>query len=119
MKPEEQRRYGLGKLCETEFTVHVVNRENDNADEAAEGYVRFISQEYLDTLAANSVWKVEKLRRLLEDSLDKGPEQYEEVWVITGEDKKRIKSFIRAQENPFTREGNQEFLKIFSGLRKK
>lgn len=119
MKPEEQRRYGRGKLNEMEFVVHVVDRENNNAAEEAAGYVRFISQEYLDTLSSDSVWKVEKFRGLLEESLCKEPEQYEEVWVINGEDKKRIKSFIRARENPFTKESNKNFINMFSRLRKK
>lgn len=96
MKPGEQRRYGRGKLSAKEFVVHVVDRENDITIEE-EGYVRFISREYLDTLSPDSVWKAEKFRRLLEDSLAKGLEQYEEVWVITGEDKKRIKTFIKTQ----------------------
>ncbi len=119
MKPEEQRRYGRGKFSEMEFAVHVVDRENDITDDEADGYARFISREYLETLSPDSVWKVEKFRRLLENSLDKRPEQYEEVWEITGEDKKRIKSFIKSQENPFTRESNKNFIKMFSGLRKK
>lgn len=119
MKPEEQRRYGRGKLSEMEFAVHVVDRENDITADEAEGYVRFISREYLDTLSPDSVWKVEKFRRHLEDTLDRGPDQYEEVWMITGEDKKRIKSFIKTQENPFTRDSNKNFLKTFSRLRKK
>lgn len=118
MKPGEQRRYGRGKLSAKEFAVHVVDRENDITIEE-EGYVRFISREYLDTLSPDSVWKTEKLRRLLEDSLNKGQEQYEEVWVITGEDKKRIKSFIKTQENPFSRESNKNFIEMFSRLRKK
>lgn len=119
MKPEEQRRYGRGKLNEMEFVVHVVDRENDNAAEEAAGYVRFISREYLDTLSSDSMWKAEKFRWLLEESLGKEPEQYEEIWVITGEDKKRIKNFIRARENPFTKESNKNFIEMFSGLRKK
>ncbi len=118
MKPGEQRRYGRGKLSAKEFAVHVVDRENDITIEE-EGYVRFISREYLDSLSPDSVWKTEKLRRLLEDSLNKGQEQYEEVWVITGEDKKRIKSFIKTQENPFSRESNKKFIEMFSRLRKK
>ncbi len=118
MKPGEQRRYGRGKLSAKEFAVHVVDRENDITIEE-EGYVRFISREYLDTLSPDSVWKAEKFRRLLEDSLAKGLEQYEEVWVITGEDKKRIKTFIKTQENPFSRESNKNFIEMFSGLRKK
>lgn len=118
MKPGEQRRYGRGKLSAKEFAVHVVDRENDITIEE-EGYVRFISREYLDSLSPDSVWKTEKLRRLLEDSLNKGQEQYEEVWVITGEDKKRIKSFIKTQENPFSRESNKNFIEMFSRLRKK
>lgn len=119
MKPGEERRYGRGKLRETDFTVHVVDRENGSADAEAEGYVRFISRDYLDTLSADSVWKTEKFRRMLEESLNKGPEQYEEIWVITGEDKKRIKSFIRNQENPFNEKSNKDFITIFSELRKK
>ncbi len=118
MKPGEQRRYGRGKLSAKEFAVHVVDRENDITIEE-EGYVRFISRECLDSLSPDSVWKTEKLRRLLEDSLNKGQEQYEEVWVITGEDKKRIKSFIKTQENPFSRESNKKFIEMFSRLRKK
>lgn len=119
MKPKEERRYGRGKLSEMDFVVHVVDRENDIKDEVPEGYVRFISREYLDTLSPDSVWKVEKFRRLLEDSLGKGSGQYEQIWIITGEDKKRIKSFIRSQKNPFTKESNKNFINIFSGLRKK
>lgn len=119
MKPEEQRRYGQGKLSEMEFTVHVVDRENDAADRGADGYVRFISREYLETFSPDSVWKTGKYRRLLEESLDQRAEQPEEVWVITGEDKKRIKSFIRGREDPFSEESNQDFITIFSELRKK
>lgn len=118
MPSGEERRYGIGKETKAEFTVHVVERENKNEMEKNSGYVRFVSREYMDSLKPDSIWRIGEFHERLENSLGRGADSCEEVWVITGEDKKKIKEFAHRQENPFIKETNDQFIELFSYMKK-
>ncbi len=118
MAAGEERKYGTGKACERSFTVHVVERLNQPGQDEKPGYVRFISGEYRDTLLPDSVWRSEPYAGELARTFRKGSGDAEEVWTISAGDRRRIKAFIREQENPFSRESNRGFLQEFSGLRR-
>lgn len=119
MSQGEERRYGDGKKAEAEFTVTVVQPANQSVSEAGQGYVRFVSREFMEVLEPSSIWRTEEFWSRLEASFAKSPEQYEEVWTITGEDKKKIKAFSHERENPFSKETNDLFLQKFGNLRKR
>lgn len=119
MSPGEEKRYGSGKEAEAEFTVTVVQPENKEDSGQKNGYVRFVSRDFMETLEPCSLWRTKEFQNKLEASFQKKPEQYEEIWEITGEDKKRIKVFAHDQEDPFSKETNNLFLKKFGYLKKR
>ncbi len=119
MSPDEQKRYGSGKRAEAEFTVTVVQPENKGDSGGKNGYVRFVSQDFMEILEPCSLWRTEEFQNRLQESFQKKPEQYEEIWTIIGEDKKKIKAFAHDQENPFSKETNDLFLEKFAYLKKR
>lgn len=119
MSPGEERRYGFGKRTETEFTVTVVQPENKKDSERGGGYVRFVSRDFMEILEPCSLWRTKEFQNKLEESFQKQPEQYEEIWRISGEDKRKIKAFAHHQEDPFSKETNDLFLERFGYLKKR
>ena len=119
MEPGVQQRYGSGKLNTKVFSIHVVDSVNSGTSGQEDGYVRFISPEYMDLLPTGSIWRQREYEHALEKSFGKSESEYEQVWIITGSDKKRIKKFIKSQEDPFSRETNDSFLERFSHLKKR
>ncbi len=117
MQEGEERQYGSGKVCEKTFMVYVVNKDNEDARTGKDGFVRFISEEYTYTLPDNSIWRTEPYANELSDSFHKSEDEYEEVWSISGEDKKKIKAFAGEMSDPFSQEANDLFLEKFSYLR--
>lgn len=117
MQEGEERQYGSGKVCEKTFMVYVVKKDNEDTRAEKDGFVRFISEEYTYTLPDNSVWRTEPYADELSGTFHKGAEEYEEVWSISGEDKKKIKAFAGEMGDPFSQETNDLFLKEFSYLR--
>ena len=118
MREGVEEQYGAGKSCEKTFTVYVVRGDNGGNLSGENGSVRFISEEYIRTLGEYSVWCTEPNRSQLTQSFQKDGSSCDEVWFISGEDKKEIRAFAREQANPFCRETNDLFLRKFSYLRK-
>lgn len=117
MEPGEERQYGTGKIQEICFEVHIVMGANYDRHNAEEGFVRFISQEHMESLADGSQWRKAPLSDMLSSTFQKTAENGEEVWTVSGEDKKKIKAFMKARDDPFSKETNDLFLKEFSYLR--
>lgn len=113
----EERQYGTGKTCEETITVFVVKRVNDSAGRFAHGFVRFISEEYRDTLGMDSIWRTEPYAAEL-DRTWKKRRSSGEVWVISADGRRKIKNFVRERENPFSKETNDLFFQMFSYMRK-
>lgn len=118
MQEGVEEQYGAGKSCEKTFTVYVVKGDNCDNPVGKSGFVRFISEEYIRTLGEDSVWRAEPNKSELAKSFRKDSSSCDEVWFISGEDKKKIRAFAREQANPFCRETNNLFLQKFSYLRK-
>lgn len=118
MKDGEEKQYGCGKTAENGFDVHIVKRENQETTLVKDGFVRFISEEYIKTLEPDSVWRSEPYAGVLSRTFQKKSSDCEEVWTIRAEDKRKIKTFIREREQPFSRETNEQFQQIFSYMRK-
>lgn len=117
MPEGEEGQYGAGKSSESFFTVYIVGGDTE-IQEQKMGYVRFISPDHVGHLASDSVWKSGNLRDKLDATFEKEERDYEEVWVINGEDKKRIRQFINERENPFSQETNDLFDERFFYMRK-
>lgn len=117
MQEGEERQYGSGKVCEKTFMVYVVNKDNEDTQTGKDGFVRFISEEYTYALPDNSIWRTKPYANELSDTFHKSAEEYEEVWSISGEDKKKIKAFAGEMSDPFSQETNDLFLEKFSYLR--
>ncbi len=111
-----ERQYGTGKICEKKIRVHVVKRENNGAQTGRSGFVRFISPAYLDTLDEDSVWRTGEHAAVLARSL-RTDGSSGEVWKISGEDKRKIKAFMRERGDPFSQETNNLFWQRFSYMR--
>lgn len=118
MPEGEEKQYGPGKRSETFFTVYIVDGSTETPEQNA-GYVRFISADHIESLSVESVWSTGILRDELKASFQKKEQDYEETWVITGRDKKRIRQFINERENPFTKETNDLFETNFSYMSRK
>lgn len=118
MEDGEEKQYGIGKSASREFKVHVVERVNPISQNEEQGYVRFISKDTIDTLLPDSCWRFGEFRDRLEKTFQKDQEEYEEIWVISGKDKQKIKAFVRKCDNPFSKETNQLFLKQFRSLKR-
>lgn len=118
MKEGQKKQYGKGKRVKKEITVNVVEYENEVLLNSKKGYVRFINESHLDSLSLNSIWRSGEYEKLLNESLGKKEVEYEEVWHITREDKKKIKIFLQEQSRPLSSEANNKFLEQFWALRK-
>ena len=118
MRDGEEKQYGCGKICESRFVVYVVKRENEPGQPQKDGYVRFISKETMRTLATGSVWHSESYASELGKTLSKPGSLCEEFWIVTVQDKRKIKAFMRGQKQPFSKETNEQFLQRFSYMRK-
>lgn len=117
MEDGEERQYGTGKTCEKKITVHVVKGENDRAQSGQSGFVRFITEEYSETLDADSVWRTGDYAAQLAHTFRQDCENSGEVWTVTAEDKKKIKKFLRERDDPFSRQTNQLFMQQFSYMK--
>lgn len=118
MRDGEERQYGSGKGSECRLHVHVVRRENETVFPEKGGYVRFISGETVRTLRPDSVWRSEPYAGELEEAFSKTGSSCEEIWTVSAQDKRKIKAFMREQNQPFSRETNEQFLQKFSYMRK-
>ena len=118
MESGTEKQYGRGKQMTETITIYVMERENGEGVQKKEEYVRFIGPEFLNTLSPDSVWRGEMFSSILASSFSKTESQYEETWVITGSDKKKIKDYINNQKNPFSRETNDLFTERFSYLKR-
>ncbi len=114
-----ERQYGTGKVCEKTIIVHVVRRENDSGKTGRRGFVRFISPEYRETLEEDSVWRTGSYAAELARTFQRDSSQCEEVWTVTAEDKKKIRTFIKERDDPFSRETNDLFHRRFSYMKTK
>lgn len=114
-----ERQYGTGKVYEKKINVHVVKRENDCEKTGQIGFVRFISPEYKDTLEDDSIWRTGSYAAELAHSLQMDGSRCDEVWTITGDDKKKIRAFMREREDPFSKETNDLFQQRFSYMKTK
>lgn len=117
MDAGEERQYGTGKTCEKTITVFVVERINDDTGSLSHGFVRFISEEYRETLGAYSIWRTEPYAAELDRTFRKDGSGGE-TWVIPAEGRRKIRDFARARENPFSVETNDLFIQTFSYMKK-
>lgn len=117
MPDGEERQYGTGKTCEKKITVYVVKRENDSVLAGAGGFVRFISEEYRETLGIDSVWRTEPYADELTRTFRKNGSSCDEVWVISADGRKKMKEFAGRRKNPFSRETNDLFFQTFSYMK--
>lgn len=117
MPEGEERQYGSGKVCEKTFSVYVVKKDNPDTETEKDGFVRFISEDYMYTLPDHSIWRTEAYTDELDGTFHREAGNYEEVWSISGGDKKRIKEFAREMEDPFSQQTNKMFLEKFSYMR--
>lgn len=117
MAEGREKQYGTGKICEKTITVHVVKRENESAQAQAGGFVRFITEEYTETLDEHSVWRMGEYAAQLAQTFQKSSGDCGEVWTVTGEDKKKIRAFLRERADPFSTETNDLFMQKFSYMK--
>ena len=114
-----ERQYGTGKVYEQTIIVHVVRRENNSEKTGRIGFVRFISPEYRETLEEDSIWRTGSYAVELARTFQMDGRQCDEVWTVSGEDKKKIRTFIRERDDPFSAETNDLFRKRFSYMETK
>lgn len=114
-----ERQYGTGKVYEQTIIVHVVRRENNSEKTGRIGFVRFISPEYRETLEEDSIWRTGSYAVELARTFQMDGRQCDEVWTVSGEDKKKIRTFIRERDDPFSAETNDLFRKRFSYMKTK
>ena len=81
--------------------------------------MRFISPEYRETLEEDSVWRTGSYAAELARTFQRDSSQCEEVWTVTAEDKKKIRTFIKERDDPFSRETNDLFHRRFSYMKTK
>lgn len=89
-----------------------------DATEGPKGFIRFISQKYLDTLNANSKWREEPLKSILEKTLaisEPTDEDAVEVWHFSPSDVQDIKEWINEgkEAGKSREEQNAEFGSVF------
>lgn len=83
----KMRRYGRGKTSKVQIPVTLVGSSKDDK-KTTEGYIRFLPETPI-----------------------KAPEG--EIWHFKREDIEKAKRYMKKQQNPFSAETNQNFLKIF------
>lgn len=118
MKDGDKKQYGLGK--ESKDKMKLVVLDTGAYKRANQGYVRFISKDYLWTLLPNSKWKSGKCKEVLERAVNKNPDMTadcEQIWKFSAEDIKAIKEETEKQNNPYTLNSYEAFIDKFSHCR--
>lgn len=90
------------------INIHVIDQ--NESIHRQDGYIRFISKDFLNTLLENSKWKYDELKALLEDSLCRDTPI--SIYRFSKEEIDKIK--IQNEEYGFNKEAYQRFFDQFS-----
>lgn len=104
-----------GNTVTKEIKVNV--RDGVLEEDKTEKRIRSISNQYLNTLNVNSIWRVDSnLSRILSTSLSKANTQAKSTWVLSEKDVEEIKKFNKTHD--FSQASNNAFYEKFSRLKK-
>ncbi len=114
MDENKKEQYGEGKEIQKSFYVNIAEATEDVREE---GYIRFISKEYLHTFSDDSKWKTGSLHDKLSDTLDiESEDECIQVWEFSSEEVNKAKEYAKLAANPFTSAANQGFYGMLTSL---
>lgn len=111
MEKGEKAQYGKGKEVKETFTVHIIAEQEQKKEN---GYVRFISKEYMDTFLPESKWRGTELSKRLKGLLQTEPEESKcrQVWFFDKKDIMYAKNYIKGLPDPFSSSANKAFYQV-------
>lgn len=105
----------VGNVATKEIKVNVFDGVLE--EDKTEKRIRSISNQYLNTLNANSIWKLDSnLSNVLTSTLQKSNDQAKKTWKLSTSDIEKIKEFNRTHDN--SQASNALFLQKFGHLKK-